>query len=92
MTIGGGEIAAERAIQVVAHRGSLLVKQFGLGEHADVRQRREGDIGQREPDERALTGAAAMALGSEQAVPTFTKISPAGGSADPCGPTWRERP
>ena len=62
-----GEVAAERAVHVVAERRTVLVGDLGLCEEAEVGDHGERDVGERQLHELALAGGATVAFGGEDA-------------------------
>ena len=89
----GGEVAAERAVHVVAERRTVLVGELRLREEAEVGDHRERDVGERELDELALAGGAAVPFGGEEPIAALRPVamSHAGsawftGSSEPTGP------
>ena len=58
---------AEGAVEVVAVLALIVAAELRLGDPAEVADRGEGDVGERQPDQLAVAAALAVALGGEQA-------------------------
>ena len=63
--VAGAEVVAERAVEVVAVARRVLAADLDLGDAPEVADHREGDVGEREPDQLALAGPRALALGGQ---------------------------
>ena len=63
--VAGAEVVAEGAVEVVAVARGVLAADLHLGDPPEVADHRERDVGEREPDQLALAGARAVALGGE---------------------------
>ena len=63
--VAGAEVVPEGAVEVVAVARGVLAADLDLRDAAEVADHREGDVGEREPDQLALAGAGALALGGE---------------------------
>ena len=66
-SVARGEVAAERAVHVVAQGRTVLVAHLCLCEESEVGDHGERDVGERQLHQLALTRGAAVALGGEDA-------------------------
>ena len=64
--VGGGEVAAEGAEQVVAEAGAVLASQLHLGDLAQMADAGDGDVGEGDADVLALSGGAPGAFGGNE--------------------------
>ena len=95
----GGEVAAERAVHVVAERWAVLVRELRLGEEAEVGDHRERDVGERQRDQLSLTGRRRWRSAARRPIAALRPVamSHAGsawltGNSEPTGPVARAMP